>query len=205
MEIDSIYLNQTLAELNEAKEPAVYLADKLREFGFTVETFANGTVFAYLLGDVPGKEGSLFSASYDEEHRPAVAEILTAMRKITLPTSYQSIIHHPDIEVVFSPAPEADFAPEFQKIFSQNAYLLEGNDPSGETECGLDPVVTERFQIVSEGLGNQYKDQKEEASKMQQCFADHDVRTVSVSYGTDEEDYAKSSEMILFLAVAYHE
>lgn len=205
MEIDKIYLNRTLRELNESESPAAYIEGKLQEYGFKAEILPNGTVFAYLLGDMPGKEGSLFYASYDEKHRPAAAEILTAMRKITLPTSYDSIIHHPDIEVVFSATPEAEAAPEFQKIFSQNAYLFEEADPSGETECGLDPVVTERFQIVSEGLGNEYKDQKGKASEMQQCYADHDVRTVSVSYGIDEEDYARASEMILFLAVAYHE
>ncbi len=205
MEIDKVYLTNTLQEMNAAEDPAEYLMQRLREYGFTTDRYANGTVFAYLLGDMPGKEGSLFHASYDGTHRPAAAEILTAMRKITLPTSYQSIIHHPDIEVVFSPTSEIDAAPEFQKIFSQNAYLFEEDDPSGVTECGLDPVVTDRFRTVSEGLGNHYQDQKREASGMQKCYADHDVRTVAVSYGADEEDYARSSEMILFLAVAYHE
>lgn len=205
MEIDGKYLSDTLKELKETEDPAAYIVRKLQDYGFTVEQYPNGTIFAYLLGDMPGKEGSLFHASYDEKHFPSVAEILTAMRKITLPTSYQSIIHHPDIELVFSAKTEADAAPDFQKIFSQNAYLLEEEDPSGETECGLDPVVTERFQTVSEGLGNEYLNQNREASGMQKCYADHDVRTVSVSYGIDEEDYARSSEMILFLAVAYHE
>ncbi|GEM_PF-6740800 len=205
MEINSAYLAAALKDLTEASSKETYLIDQLKEFGFTVEKFENGTIFAYLLGDMPGKEGSLFAAGYDPDHLPGAAEILAAMHKITSPTSYRSVIHHPDIEVVFSPSLDAEAVPDFKKIFSQNAYLLTQNAPAGQIVSDGEAIVSDRFRTVSEGLGNRFLDREEEAGAYQKEFSSHAIRTAAVSFGAEDGDYAHAAEIVLFLAVAYRE
>lgn len=205
LEISRDYLKDTLEKLENTEDRSSYIAQTLSDMGYRVEVFENGTIFALLLGDMPSKEGSLFAASFDDAHLPAAAELLTAAKKVTDPTSYNSRIHHPDIEFVFMATPDEQGKPNFQKVFSENAYLLEEPSPVGTLLYATDPIVEDRYHTVSCGLENDYDNQGKEVSDLGNLYSAQSIRTAGVGFGNNFEDFANTAEIVLFLSVAYTE
>ncbi len=193
------YLEQLQASL-DIRETLIH---SLKNFGFSVSKFDNGSLFALSLGDVPSKEGSVFVTSMQD--LPAVAALFAVMDFINQKRAYKDRVHHPDIELVFLNDWSQAAMPDFQKIYAPNAYLLEKPRPIGTLFAATDEIVKDRYNLVINGLGNHYEESSELPSEIYQIFATQQIRTASISYGMDEKEYTKNADILLYLAVAYQE
>ncbi len=196
-------ITEQFDQLCAAEHPADVVIQCLKAHGFEITTFENGTIFALLLGDMPSREGSAFVTGLHD--LPSLAQLLALSAFVTEKRDYKNTIHHPDIELVFLSDWTEAAAPNFMKIYSPNAYLLEEKRAIGTLLSASDPIVKDRYHTVIEGLRNHYSEAADAPSVMNRLFQEHEIRTVSISYGETEEEYAKNADAMMYLSVAYQE